>query len=256
MTFPSIKQFTCQVQVSTEIYSGPLDLLLQLIEKAELDITRLSLAKITDKYLDHIRQLKFHNPFEVSAFLVIAARLVLIKSLVLLPSSKPIETQSEEDPGEVLAKQLLLYKRFKEISLWLHQREADNLHTYLRMAPNPNIQHILDIGDLNANELARIYLNSLSENNEQFPLNNVVIISTISLREKIKAILNVFKETTKSSFQSLLSVQKSRLEIIVTFLALLELIKNHTLLASQEDIFSDISLECIGKWGEDIETEL
>ena len=256
VTFPSYQQSVQQVHVSTEVYSGPLDLLLQLIEKAELDITRLSLAKITDNYLDHLRHLEFCNPFEVSAFLVIAAKLVLIKSLVLLPSSKPMEAQFEEDPGETLAKQLLLYKRFKEISLWLKQRERSNLRTYLRSAPIPNIQQILEIGNLNTNDLVNIYLNALSRNDEQFPLSHVVVISTISLREKIQAILNVFKETTKSSFQSLLSTQKSRLEIIVTFLALLELIKNHTLAANQEDVFSDISLECVGGWSEDFETEL
>ena len=84
MTFKSFIPSPSKYQITTDIYSGPLDLLLQLIEKAELDITRLSLAKVTDQYLEHLHSITVRDPIEVSAFLVMAARLVLIKSLVLL----------------------------------------------------------------------------------------------------------------------------------------------------------------------------
>ena len=86
MTLPSLWQPSTNYKISTEVYEGPLDLLLQLIEQAELDITKLSLAKVTDEYLAHLNSITQRDPTEVSAFLVIAAKLVLIKSSILLPS--------------------------------------------------------------------------------------------------------------------------------------------------------------------------
>jgi segregation and condensation protein A len=102
-------------KVATPVYEGPLDLLLQLIEHAELDITKLALALVTDQYLSRLRDLQERAAEEVSAFLVIAARLLQIKSEALLPRP-PVREAGEEDPGEALARQLLAYKRYKEIA--------------------------------------------------------------------------------------------------------------------------------------------
>ena len=99
-------------KINTEVYSGPLDLLLQLIEKAELDITRLSLAQVTDQYLEYMHHLETQDPAEVSAFLVIAAKLVQIKSAALLPRQTIPSLQVEEDPGEALAR-APVYKKSK-----------------------------------------------------------------------------------------------------------------------------------------------
>ncbi|HWQ45830.1 MAG TPA: segregation/condensation protein A, partial [Longilinea sp.] len=118
-------------QVATEVYEGPLDLLLELIERAELDITRLALAQVTDQYLSYLHLLQERNAAEVSAFMVIAARLIQIKSAALLP--RPTLDPSlieEEDPGEALARQLILYKKFKEKAAYLDQRSAQGLRTY------------------------------------------------------------------------------------------------------------------------------
>src|SRR5512144_516146 len=97
--------------VATPVYEGPLDLLLQLIERAELDITTLALAQVTDQYLAYLRAMEEHAAEEVSAFLVIAAKLLQIKSEALLPRP-PVREVGEEDPGAALAQQLLMYKRF------------------------------------------------------------------------------------------------------------------------------------------------
>ena len=94
--------------VDTEVYTGPLDLLLQLIERAELDITRLALAQVTDQFLEHMHAMEEQNASEVSAFLVIAARLVQIKSSALLPRQSTSDIPLEEDPGEALARQLII----------------------------------------------------------------------------------------------------------------------------------------------------
>src|SRR3989304_3753693 len=118
-------------QVTIPVYEGPLDLLLQLIERAELDITKVALAQVTDQYLGHIRQMEELAADDVSAFIVIAARVLQIKSEVLLPRL-PVREPGEDDPGEALAWQLITYKKFREIADWLAQRETAGLRTYLR----------------------------------------------------------------------------------------------------------------------------
>jgi len=120
--------------VHTPVYDGPLDLLLHLIERAELDITTVSLASVTDSYLSYINSLEQANPDEISAFLLIAAKLLQIKSEALLPRP-PSREPGEEDVGRSLVDQLKLYKRYKEIGLWMYERQEKNLRTFLRIAP-------------------------------------------------------------------------------------------------------------------------
>src|SRR3990172_4509276 len=118
------------------LLEGPLDLLLQLIEREELDITRVSLAQVTDQFLAYLKILERLNIADIADFLVAAARLLLIKSEALLP--RPPERQpDEEDPGYELARQLLAYKRYKEIAGALHERAEAGPRTYLRLAPPP-----------------------------------------------------------------------------------------------------------------------
>src|SRR4030065_2495201 len=136
-------------RVATDVDEGPLDLLLQLIERAELDITKLALAQVTDQYLEHLRKLSVRNlseraAEEVSAFLVIAARLLQIKSEALLPRP-PAREPGEEDPGEALARQLQVYKKFKEIAAFLEQRQEAGLSTYLRIALSPRLDARADL---------------------------------------------------------------------------------------------------------------
>jgi len=252
----SILPSTSKYQVNTDIYSGPLDLLLQLIERAELDITRLSLAKVTDQYLEHLQSLTVREPIEVSGFLVMAARLVLIKSLVLLPRNEISPSQAEEDPGEALAKQLILYKHFKEIALMLHNREVQGLRTFLRLAPQPKVRGKLILKNLDSHELAQAYTDVLNSSTGIQPLKDAVTISAITLRKKIDEIIAILQNSRRSTFNSLLVNKQSRLEVIITFLALLELIKHHSILATQEGLFSEIQLENIGDLRADIETEL
>ena len=101
--------------VETPVFQGPLDLLLYLIERAELDITTLALAEVTDQFLDYLQNLPELSVEEVSSFLLVAAKLLQIKSEALLP--RPVIREAgEEDPGEALARQLIEYKRYKEIA--------------------------------------------------------------------------------------------------------------------------------------------
>ena len=132
-------------QIETDVYQGPLDLLLELIEKAELDITVLSLAQVTDQFLETVKQMEEDDPSEVSAFIVIAARLILIKSRALLPQPPGVISDLDEDSGEDLAQQLILYRRFKQLAGWLNQREDIHFQSYERLsAPNLDFEPPLD----------------------------------------------------------------------------------------------------------------
>jgi len=256
VTLPIFGQSAHQYHISTEIYSGPLDLLLQLIERAELDITRLSLAKVTDQYLEHMHSIQDQDPVEVSAFLVIAARLVLIKSLALLPRSEVSEAEIEQDPGEMLARQLILYKKFKEIALHLRKREESGLRTYLRMAATPRGKGKLQRGEITTADLARLMLQMLSMQNYIHPLDTAVTITTLTLKKKINEIISILRITSKSNFKSLLTSENSRLEIVVTFLALLELIRHYSVKVHQDVLFNEIELESVGEMNEEFEPEL
>ena len=235
-------------RVSTAVYEGPLDLLLELIERAELDITSLALAQVTDQYLAYLQNLKERDPASVSAFLVIAARLLQIKSAALLPRpTLPGPSEDEEDPGEALARQLIQYRRFKQIAGWLTQREEAGLRTYLRVAPPQfKIEAKLDLTGLTLQALVRaahdIFLNqpSLTE------LSQVVTIPRITIREKIHSLLETLKTHRLIHFKDVLHSQ-NRVEIVVTFLALLELVKRHIVQAQQADLFGDIQMEAVGE---------
>jgi segregation and condensation protein A len=250
-------------RVNTPVYEGPLDLLLQLIERAELDITTLALAQVTDQYLAHLKNLQKEdgagqNAAEVSGFLVIAARLLQIKSAALLPRI-PVEMseEEEEDPGEALARQLVTYKRFKELSGVLSSREAAGLRTYLRVAPPAvKVEAKLDLTDVTLADLTRAALEIFASKPDLPALSRVVAMPRVTIREKIHIILSDLRDLGSSTFRKFLKRKNDRLEIVVTFLAMLELIKRHVVEASQEDLFSEIEVKPTGDWNDEEETQL
>jgi segregation and condensation protein A len=242
-------------QINTPVYEGPLDLLLQLIEHAELDITTVALAQVTDQFLVYLRTLQQLDATEVSAFLVIAARLIQIKSTALLP--KPIFdfSSQEEDLGEALAQQLILYKRFKELAAELAQREAAGLHTFLRVAAPPSFEPKLDLTGLTLADL----LNAAQEvfnHGFKMPISDVVNMPRITIREKINVILDELRKKGDTTFRSIFSKRPSRAELVITFLAMLELIKRHIIEAQQPVIFEDIQMHTINEWNDQENVEL
>lgn len=241
--------------VATPIFEGPLDLLLQLIERAELDITRLALAQVTDQFLAYLHTLPETHPEEVSSFLVIAARLLQIKSESLLPR-QPQRAEGEEDPGEALARQLRIYKRFKEIALQLGERESSGRHTYLRLAPPPHPEGLLDLSGITTADLLSVAQEILARADLRRPLNTLVAAPRVTIREKIHLIAERLRQFGQSSFRNLLGSKPSSLDVVVTFLALLELVKRHMVQVSQEAMFSDILLQPGEVWDEDETFEL
>jgi segregation and condensation protein A len=256
MVFNTANQQISNYTIATPVYEGPLDLLLQLIEHAELDITKLSLALVTDQYLAYLHQLTDLEADEVSAFIVIAAKLLQIKSEALLPRP-PEREPGEEDPGEALAKQLITYKRYREIASILLQREEAGLRTYLRVAPPPKIEGNIDLTGIAIEDIAAAAQDIFSNLTLADALKSVVPPSRISIREKIYLITDSLRKRPNVSFRSLISKEHSRLEIVVTFLAMLELIKRHLVRVSQDGLFGDISLEISEAWDnlDELETE-
>jgi segregation and condensation protein A len=260
--------------VLTTVYEGPLDLLLQLIERAELDITSLALAQVTDQYLEHLHHLTEGGTEsalytgDVSAFLVIAARLIQIKSEALLPRP-PIREIGVEDAGEALAKQLVTYKRFKEMSEILGRREAAGLRTYPHLAPLPPIEGNLDLSGLTLVDLLTAAQLAFTQIDPRPSLSSVVAPPRITIREKIHLIASYLRRYRHASFdqlvgQSLAAVVGeggqlhvlSRLDIVVTFLAMLELVKRSMIEAQQEHLFGKIELEPTESFAENVTFEL
>lgn len=241
--------------VNTPIYEGPLDLLLQLIERAELDITRLALAQVTDQYLTHLHNLQDRAAEEVSAFLVIAAKLLQIKSEVLLPRP-PVREEGEEDPGEALARQLLAYKRYKEIANLLALREAAGMRTFLRLAPPPKVEGMVDLTGLNIADLVSAARSAFAQADTRHPLGSVVTAPRVTIREKITLITRFLRQNGRATFQRLFSGRPTHLDIVVTFLAMLELVKRHLILAEQGQLFGEIEIQPSGLLEEDETFEL
>jgi len=241
--------------VQTSVYEGPLDLLLDLIERAELDITTVSLAAVTEQYLDYLHHLEETHADEISAFLVIAAKLVQIKSEALLPRP-PVHEHGEEDVGALLVEQLKLYKRFKEIGKLLGEREAQNLHTYLRLAPPPKIEGKLDLSNITISDLIEAAKEVYAKEGEKQALGTVISAPKVTIREKIELISKRLGAAEHTHFRELLGEKPTRIEVVVTFLALLELVKRYRVAAKQESLFSDIEIERTDNWKVDEEIEI
>lgn len=251
MVYPRTHTYT----VSTPVYQGPLDLLLQLIERAELDITRLALAQVTDQYLEHIHHMAELSAEEVSAFLVIASKLIQIKSEALLPRP-PVREEGEEDLGEALARQLMEYRRYKRIADFLAYQEERGTHTYLRLAPPLRIEGVVDLSEISLEDLMAAAQEVLFKADHRSSLNSVVTPSPVTIRQKIGQIARLLHQKGRATFGAFLNGAYTRLDIVVTFLAVLELIKQRIVQVSQDKTFGEIDVETIQDWDETEEFEL
>lgn len=246
---------TRKYKVETEVFQGPLDLLLQLIEKAELDISKIALAQVTDQFIAHMRQMQDRRAERVSDFLVVATRLMQIKSEALLP--RPVVRQpDEEDPGEALVQQLIMYKRFKEISALLRQRQQANLRSYVRLAKPPKIEAKLDLSGLTPHDLLLSMTQALANQEELQPLDDVVSRPRITIRQKIRLIAEKVIRGRKTRFAELVPDKRDNLNVVVTFLAMLELVRRYRISAQQDALFGEIELERAEDWSGDLDFDI
>lgn len=231
-------------QVELEVYQGPLDLLLRLIEREELDITTVSLAVVTDQYLAYLAQVRERSAAQLADFLQVAGRLLVLKSRVLLPRPED-QADAEEsliDEDDLVA-QLREYKRFKETAARLRAIEEAGQRTYHRAAPPPRMAPRLNPGDVSVDELVAAFRQVLESRPSTEPVDGVVPPLSVHISDCMTLILERVTRYRRARFSTLLRSARSRLEVIVTFLALLELIKQQRVRAIQERPFGEIYVE-------------
>jgi len=223
-------------------FEGPLDLLLQLIEHRELDITRVSLASVTDQFLDIISQPGNIELSRLADYLIIAAKLILIKSRMLLPQPKATPAE-EEDVGDDLVRQLREYKMFKQAAVFLRERERQGLRAYPRLAPPPRLKPTTArLEGVSPDDLANALMRALRIR-PTLPQGTLTVPLAVSIDHEIHRILDLTAMRASVTFTHLLERAQTRIEIIVTFLAVLELIKRRQIRAQQDTLFGEIVLE-------------
>jgi segregation and condensation protein A len=226
-------------QVALPVFAGPLDLLLHLIEREELDITAISLAQVTDQYLAYLAQLSERDPADLASFVVVAAKLLVIKSRALLPRP-PAPPAPEEEEADDLLQQLLEYKKVKEAARLLQELEAAGRQSYVRLAPPPRLQAPIDVGDVTLEDLLAAVREVLTLKPPEPLLSQAVRPVTVRLSQQMALIEQETAEGRTVSFRHLLAQAASRIEIIVTLLALLEMIKQLRIQVQQDRLFGDI----------------
>jgi segregation and condensation protein A len=230
-------------QVQLPSFTGPLDLLLHLIEQKQLDITAIALAQVTDQYLTYLRAAQTIIADDLTEFLVIAARLLLLKSRILLPKP-PQEFEESDDIGEDLVRQLREYKRFKQVAEFLEQRDQASLHMYLRMLPPAkrtlNREPKLDLSETSLDDMIAALKELLREQEatDEFK----VVPHHVTISQKIAHIHARLQTQPMVTFDSLLDNAHSRVEIIVTLLAVLEMVRSKRVQVQQERLFGPIRI--------------
>jgi segregation and condensation protein A len=230
-------------QIQLPVFEGPLDLLLQLIEREELDITTVSLARVTDQYLKRLAELERRHTRDLADFLLVAAKLVLIKSAALLPRpSRPAAEEDAQDVGEDLVRQLQIYKRFKEIAGLLHEREVGGLRSFVRLAIPPRPAPQPDLSDVTLFDLCTLAQEAMKVISGP-PVDQVVSPVTVTIEEQIDLIERQLSQNHHIRFRALLSQAATRIEVIVTLWAVLELIKQDRIRVSQDHLFGHIVIQ-------------
>jgi segregation and condensation protein A len=223
-----------------------LDLLLQLIEEQELDITKVALAQVTDQFLQHVDAMREDPDIEdIADFLVVAAKLLWIKSRALLPRREKSErsSQDEDDVGDELIQQLRTYRQYKEAAQQLRERDAADLRSHVRIAPLPRPREVhVDFGGFTTSQLCELAQAVFYPTDRPRP-EDAIQRPRISISQQITLIRKRLTGLRKIGFRSLLGHRPTRLEVVVTLQAVLELIKQQLLQARQSQRFGDIMLE-------------
>ena len=227
-------------EVKLERFEGPLDLLLHLIQRDEIDIYDIPIARITQQYLEYIELMRLLDLDVAGEFLVMAATLMRIKAKMLLPTP-PLGEEEEIDPRDELVQRLLEYRQFKEAAGTLKSREERRRLEYERgLLPDEDEAGPLPLAPATLFHL----LDALNRVLARLPARTVMELEgeAYDIEERIERIANRVRVAGNLSFETLLGECRSRLEMIVTFLALLELLKLNRLHAIQEGTFGEITL--------------
>ncbi len=225
------------------VFEGPLDLLLHLIEREQLDITAVSLAQVTDQFLARLAQMQAElaeiEGDVLADFLVTAAKLLWIKSRALLPKPPPPEVE-EDDPAEVLAAQLREYRRFKLAAQALRVLEEAHQRSFVRTAPPPTLNRPPAPGAGSLADLLRAAQRALLSAPPPPPVGTLVTPLAFTVQDKIALIRTRVAAAVIVQFDDLLQTANSAVEIVITLLALLELMKQRQVLVEQTALFDRI----------------
>lgn len=237
---------TNDYKVQLEIFEGPLDLLLYLIKKDELDIQSISIVRITKQYLDYINTFKLLNIDLASEFIVMAANLMYLKSRTLLPRTEqpPEEDAEEDDPRWELIRQLIEYKKFKDAAGFLSIRELDQQGRFAHQ-PDPSNkppEEPATLAEVSIFDLIRAFQNVLKRFEESHDFGDIVD-DRFTVSDKIEFLLTRFKPGEALSFDALFQAATTKSEVIVTFLAVLELMKLNQFVVCQDHLLGSITVQ-------------
>ncbi|MBL7170705.1 MAG: segregation/condensation protein A [Candidatus Omnitrophica bacterium] len=228
------------MKFNLEVFEGPLDLLLYLIKKNEIDIHDIPVAQITAQYLAYVEMMKLLNLDMAGEFLVMAATLIHIKSKVLIPRERLTDEDIDVDPRRELVDQLLEYQKYKEIAERLGEKEKERHNIFTR--PEAEWKAItegeLHLRELSINELLDAFSNVLDVVKGREP--ELLEPDEITLEEKIREILDRLRDGQSFTLASLCKDKRTRIEIVLTFLALLELARLRELILKQKERFGEI----------------
>ena len=242
-----------ELNVSLEVFEGPLDLLLHLIEKNKVDIYDIPIAEITDQYIAYVDEMKKADLNIMSEFLVMAATLLSIKSRMLLPAEVN-EEEEEIDPRAELVEMLIEYKTYKSLAYELKDRQlgADHILYKIPTIPKEVTEYEIPVdvaelmSDVTLQKLNDIFNELLRrEKGRVDPIRSKfgeIEKEEVSLEEKLSDLTDYCKKTRRTSFRKLLGKSSSKAEIVVTFLAILELIRSGNVTVRQDKIFDDIEI--------------
>ena len=233
-----------EYKVRLEVFEGPLDLLLYLIKKDEVDIYEISIERITQQYLAFMEAFKVLDLEIAGEFVVMAANLIYMKSRSLLPVhvQPPEEEAEEDDPRWDLIRQLIEYKKFKDAAAQLSQREVEqsNLFTRLPDGPEQNVERPL--GEVSVFDLIAAFNKILKRIGERSEDLREIFEENYTVSDKIDLIMKMTATGVPLKFTELFANAASRTEVVVTFLALLELVRLKQLALAQDGAFGEIEL--------------
>ena len=243
-----------ELTVKLQVFEGPLDLLLHLLEKNKVNIYDIPIVEITNQYMEYIAEMKRNDLNIMSEFLVMAATLIDIKSRMLLPKQES-EEEEPEDPRAELVQQLLEYKMYKYMAYELKDRQLEAEQLFFKKPTIPSevaeYEEPVDleelVGDLNLARLNQIFKTIMKKQNDKIdPVRSKfgkIEKEEVSLSDKMIYVEEYCKTHKRFSFRNLLEAQHGKMQVIVTFLAILEMMKMGKMFISQETTFGDILIE-------------
>jgi segregation and condensation protein A len=242
------------IPVKLPAYEGPLDLLLHLIEKNKIDIYDIPIVEITNQYLEYIKTMEKEDLNIVSEFLLMAATLLDIKCKMLLPLELD-EDGEETDPRSELVEQLIQYKIYKYISMELKVRQSYGEFIMYKNSSLPEeLQDFVEpvdvaelLSELSLNKLNEVFNDVMRRRDEKIdPVRSKfgkIEKEEVPLQEKLKYVEGYVKKHKRLSFRQLLEEQRSKMHVVVTFLAILEMVRTGMIRINQDNLFDDILIE-------------